>query len=84
MQLIKIGDVEINPDQIKFIAQRDNGGCDIVFMGDVIYVAYDSVAYLDLQMFITFSRLHYGNGDAHEEKESAQSSQTKENSNEGV
>lgn len=83
MVLIKIGDVEVNPDQIKFIAKTEDG-FNIVFVGDVIYVPYDSDAHLDLSMFITHSRYYYGKPMASEESEIPESSPPNQTTNEGV
>lgn len=78
MRLIKIGEFEINPDQIVFIAKSVHG-YEIVFQNEQIGIGHDTDAYVDLSMFITFSRQYYGNGDANEETESAQSDKAKEN-----
>lgn len=80
MQLIRVGNFEINPDQILFIDKIDTG-CEVIFHNDlVLHIANDTEAYIDLQMFVTSARHYYGNGDAHEEKESAESNQTDEKS----
>jgi len=70
MVLIRIGNFEINPEQIKFIDNGDKGA-EIIFNTDlVLSIDNDSDAYVDLQMFITNARYYYMKPVANEESQS--------------
>lgn len=57
MTLIKIGDYEINPDNLCFI-EKLNDGLHLIFAGTdySVFCPNDSGAYIDAQLFITKMR----------------------------